>query len=232
SNPQLNATAPVAGSFTYTPAAGSIPTAGVNTLSVTFTPTDTTDYTTAVKSVQLIVNQTAPVITWASPATIFYGKSLSATQLNAAAYQLNGTTPLDGTFVYSPAVGTVLTVGLQQLSVTFTPNDTANYTSMIKSVPLTVSPATPTIFANSMARLYGQPNPVFQGSIMGVQNGDVFTESFSSVASITSDPGQYPIVPSASGAKLSDYAEVMQNGMLTVTKAPVVITTSLSTPSI
>src|SRR5205814_4207530 len=95
SNPQLNATAPVAGSFTYTPAAGSIPTAGVNTLSVTFTPTDTTDYTTAVKSVQLIVNQTAPVITWASPATIFYGKSLSATQLNAAAYQLNGTTPLD-----------------------------------------------------------------------------------------------------------------------------------------
>ena len=76
--------------------------AGVDTLSVTFTPTDTTDYTTASKTVQLTVNQTTPIIIWANPATIFYGTPLSTTQLNAAAYQLNGTTPLDGTFVYSP----------------------------------------------------------------------------------------------------------------------------------
>jgi hypothetical protein len=232
SGAQLNATSPVAGSFTYTPAPGSIPTAGVDTLSITFTPTDTTDYTTATKTVQLIVNQTTPVITWASPATIFYGTPLSAAQLNAAAYQLNGTTPLDGTFVYSPATGTVLTVGSQQLSVTFTPNDMANYTSATKAVSLTVSPATLTISANSYTRLYGLANPVFQGSITGAQNGDVFIETFSSAANLTSDPGQYPIFPAASGAKLSDYVQVVQNGTLTVTKAPVVITTTLSTPSI
>jgi hypothetical protein len=232
SGAQLNATSPVAGSFTYTPAAGSIPTAGVDTLSVTFTPTDTTDYTTATKTVQLIVNQTTPIITWASSATIFYGTPLSAAQLNAAAYQLNGTTPLDGTFLYSPPTGTVLTVGSQQLSVTFTPNDMANYTSATKTVSLTVSPATLTISANSYTRLYGLANPVFQGNITGAQNGDIFTETFSSVASLTSDPGQYPIVPAASGAKLSDYVQVVQNGTLTVTKAPVVITTTLSTPSI
>jgi hypothetical protein len=232
SGAQLNATSPIAGSFTYAPAVGSVPTAGVNTLSVTFTPTDTTDYTTATKTVQLIVSQTTPIINWPTPAPIFYGTPLSATQLNAAAYQLNGTTPLDGTFVYSPAVGSVLSVGSQQLSVTFTPNDTANYTTAAKTVPLTVSPATLTISANNYTRLYGLANPVFQGTITGVQNGDVFTESFSSAASLTSDPGQYPIVPAASGTRLSDYVQVVQNGTLTVTKAPVVITTALSTPSI
>jgi hypothetical protein len=232
SGAQLNASAPVAGSFTYTPAAGSIPTAGVDTLSVTFRPTDTTDYTTATKTVQLIVNQTTPIITWANPASIFYGTPLSSAQLNAAAYQLNGTTPLDGTFVYSPAAGTFPTVGSKQLSVVFTPNDTANYTSATKTVSLTVLPPTLTISANSYTRLYGLANPVFQGGITGAQNGDIFTEAFSTSASLSSDPGQYPIVPAASGVNLSNYVQVVQNGTLTVTKAPVVITTTLSTPSI
>jgi hypothetical protein len=232
SGAQLNATSPIAGSFTYTPVAGSIPPAGVDTLSVTFTPTDTIDYTTATKTVQLLVSQTTPTISWATPAAIFYGTPLSTTQLDAAAYQLNGTTPLDGTFVYTPAAGSVLSVGSQQLSVTFTPNDMANYTTATKTVSLTVSPATLTISANSYTRLYGLANPIFQGTITGVQNGDIFTESFSSAASLTSDPGQYPIVPAASGARLSDYVQVVQNGTLTVTKAPVVVTTALSTPSI
>jgi hypothetical protein len=62
SSAQLDATSPVAGSFTYTPAAGSVLAAGVDTLSVTFTPVDTTDYTTTTKTVQLVVNQTTPII--------------------------------------------------------------------------------------------------------------------------------------------------------------------------
>jgi hypothetical protein len=182
--------------------------------------------------VQLIVNQTTPIISWASPAAIFYGTPLGTTQLNAAAYQLNGTTPLDGAFVYSPASGTVLPVGSRQLSVTFTPNDTANYTSATKVVPLTVSQSTITISANSYTRLYGVANPIFQGGITGVENGDTFTETFSSSANVPSDPGRYPIVPTAAGANLSNYVVVVQNGTLTVTKAPVVITTTLSTSSI
>jgi outer membrane protein assembly factor BamB len=45
---QLDATASVPGSFSYSPAAGTVLSAGANqTLGVTFTPTDTTDYTTA-----------------------------------------------------------------------------------------------------------------------------------------------------------------------------------------
>src|SRR5580658_2158977 len=68
SSAQLNATANVPGSFAYTPAPGTVLKAGSQTLSVTFTPTDTKTYTAAVASVQLTVTQAAPVITWAQPA--------------------------------------------------------------------------------------------------------------------------------------------------------------------
>ena len=46
----------VAGSFVYTSAAGTILNSGGYTLSATFTPTDTTDYTTQTASVSLTVN--------------------------------------------------------------------------------------------------------------------------------------------------------------------------------
>jgi hypothetical protein len=101
---------------------------------VTFTPTDTTDYTAATKTISLVVNKAAPAITWANPAAITYGTKLSATQLNATA-------SVPGTFVYSPSAGTVLKAGAQTLSVTFTPTDAASYTSATKTVSITVKAA-------------------------------------------------------------------------------------------
>ena len=62
SGTQLNASSTVAGTFAYTPPSGTVLTAGPHTLSVTLTPTDTTDYTTATKTVSLTVNQAAPAI--------------------------------------------------------------------------------------------------------------------------------------------------------------------------
>jgi hypothetical protein len=63
---QLNATAanaqgvPIPGAFIYTPAAGAILTAGTQTLSVLFTPTDTVTYSTATATVTLTVVKAAP----------------------------------------------------------------------------------------------------------------------------------------------------------------------------
>jgi hypothetical protein len=54
---QLNATTLVPGTFTYTPAAGTVLTAGSQTLSVTFTPKDTVDYTTAQATTSLVVEE-------------------------------------------------------------------------------------------------------------------------------------------------------------------------------
>ncbi len=86
---QLDATASTAGRgdlLAYTPAAGTTLTAGSHTLSVSFAPTDVTDYSTATGSATIQVNQATPAITWPSPGSMSYGTPLSATQLNATAY--------------------------------------------------------------------------------------------------------------------------------------------------
>ena len=134
SGTQLDATASVAGSFVYAPAAGTVLGAGSQTLSVTFTPTDANDFTTATASVTLIVNKGLPVITWAMPAAISFGTALSATQLDAS-------TTVAGTFAYSPATGTILGAGSQNLSVTFTPTDGTDDSTATAQVSLVVNPA-------------------------------------------------------------------------------------------
>jgi len=73
------------------------------------------------------------VITWAKPADITSGTALSATQLNATAN-------VTGTFVYTPASGTVLSVGAaQSLKVDFTPTDAVNYNTATKTVTINVT---------------------------------------------------------------------------------------------
>jgi hypothetical protein len=128
---QLNATASVPGTFVYTPAAGEILAAGTNTLSVTFTPRDSSDDASAQATVQLTVTKATPIITWPTPAPISYGTALSAAELNATAL-------IPGSFVYTPSAGNVIAVGTQTLSATFTPTDTANYTTAQATVSLVV----------------------------------------------------------------------------------------------
>ena len=76
--------------------------------------------------------QTTPVITWPTPAPITQGTALSAKQLNA-------TTTVAGSFVYTPGAGTVLPAGSYTLSTTFTPTNTTLYTSATKTVTQVVN---------------------------------------------------------------------------------------------
>ena len=138
SSTQLNAAANVPGIFVYSPSAGTMLTAGSHALSVTFTPSDSRDYTIATASVPLTVGPTQPTLVWPAPAAIPYGAALSSTQLNAAAN-------VPGTFAYSPSAGTMLTAGSHVLSVTFTPSDSRDYTTTTVSVSLTVNPIQPAI---------------------------------------------------------------------------------------
>lgn len=83
------------------------------------------------------VAQATPAIQWATPAPIALGTALGATQLNATATGV-GNIGLTGTFVYTPAAGTVLGAGpAHQLSVSFTPAD-PNYRQATRSVSLAV----------------------------------------------------------------------------------------------
>lgn len=162
---QLNATASVGGTFAYSPAAGAVPVAGLDTLSVTFTPTDGADYTTATKSVSLRVLVATPTITWTQPASITVGTALSATQLDA-------TSSTAGTFVYTPVSGTVLAAGLQTLSTTFTPTDSTDYGTVIDTVELAVTSSTSSTGAvGSIPMFIGASS--FGNSIITQASGEV-----------------------------------------------------------
>jgi hypothetical protein len=140
---QLNAKASVPGVMTYVPAAGTVLKGGTQTLKVYFAPTDGTDYAGTTATQTLTVNKAVPVITWAAPASITYGTALSATQLNARS-------AVTGTFVYTPAAGTVLSAGAHTLHVTLTPNNTTNYTSATATQTLTVTPASGQAFLQKL----------------------------------------------------------------------------------
>jgi hypothetical protein len=74
-----------------------------------------------------------PVITWENPFDIPYGTPLSDIQLNATA-------DVPGTFVYTPAPGTILKEGTyQELKVAFKPTDALNYSSVSKIVKINVT---------------------------------------------------------------------------------------------
>jgi len=225
---QLNATANVAGTFSYSPAAGAVLNAGAQTLSVAFTPDDAANYNSGSSTVSLTVNKAASTISWSNPADIAYGTALGASQLNATAN-------VAGTFSYSPAAGAALNAGLQTLSVTFTPADAVNYDGSSASRPLTVTPAPLTITANAAAKVYGESLPAFTASGAGFVNGDSMsslagTLTFTTSATATSAPGSYSVAPG--GMSSANYSITFANGTLTVTKAATAMTfTTTPNPS-
>jgi MYXO-CTERM domain-containing protein len=99
----------------------------------------------------LIAGQTN--LTWATPAAITYGTPLSGTQLDATAN-------VPGTFVYTPAAGTIPAVGTDTLSVVFTPTNPA-YPSATANVMLNVQPATTTTTISDVV------SPIYYGQIIG-----------------------------------------------------------------
>jgi hypothetical protein len=185
------------------------------TCAVTASQAGNNDYSSATSaSYTVTVNQAMPAITWATPAAITYGTVLSATQLNAAL-------SVEGSCTYSPAAGTVLSVGSQALTATCTPNDTTDYTTATASVTLTVSAAsipTPTLSALSPAFTTADgaaftltlTGAGFVSSSTAYWGSTVLTTSYVSStqvtatvpASLLNSPGIEPIVvenPSSSG---------------------------------
>jgi hypothetical protein len=129
---QLNAIAPVPGSFAYMPAAGEKLAPGVHELSAIFTPADSLNYATVSANVSLTVTEKLPaLIAWPPPSAISYGTALSAVQLNATA-------SVPGTFVYTPSAGHVLAPGRYTLSTSFIPSEAEKYAKAQATVELEV----------------------------------------------------------------------------------------------
>ena len=235
SSAELNATANVPGTFAYTPASGTVLDVGSQTLSVTFTPSDTTTYSVTTATQTLTVNRAVPAITWAAPIEITPGTALSATQLDATANTA-------GTFIYTPAAGTVPSTGSQTLSVTFTPNDTTNYTTATATQTLLVGvvPSSPTadaagdVIANRFTatwnvvagalgyRLDVSTNNSFSSFVSGYQSLDVGNVTSANVSGLSASTTYYYRVEAydSTGSGAS-------SGTITVTTIP---TANITTP--
>jgi glucuronoarabinoxylan endo-1,4-beta-xylanase len=91
-------------------------------------------------------------VTWPDPASIDWGTALSTAQLNARS-------SVAGTFAYTPAAGAKLEVGVQTLSVTFTPQDRTTSSPSTVVRKLTVNKAAPPV-------RWDFPAAVLQGSAL------------------------------------------------------------------
>jgi sugar lactone lactonase YvrE len=223
SSTQLNAMASVPGTFVYNLAAGTTPPVGNDTLSVTFTPTDATDYKTATASVVLVVNplNPMPTISSISPAfssaggaiftltvngsgfigssTIYWGTSALATQYVSATRLTAQVTATD-----------IATAGITAVSVqTPTPGGGTSNTLQFEvdsvgsgtTAPAIGSPAA-TIAAGSMASyMVTFPSTVTNVSVTCLNLPIGATCSYSSstdtvtvATSSTTPPGTYQVI--------------------------------------
>ena len=100
-----------------------------------------------------------------------------------------------------------------------------NYSVTSSNGTLTVSPASLIVTGTNASRLYGDANPAFTGTIIGIKNVDNITATFTSAATAASAVGGYPITPSLVDptAKLGNYSVTSNNGTLTVNPAALTV---------
>src|SRR5271157_2536818 len=169
---QLNATASVAGTFDYGTLWGKVLHAGTNqTLSVNFTPDDTVDYNQATATVYINVKQ-APlkILSIGTVSDILtYGTTLGSAINPTTVQDANGLA-VTGKFDFKngPAdvTDSVLDVGHYDLSVTFNPTDTADYSSATTTASIDITKAKIAIVADSPPDItYGNSSPTLTNTL-------------------------------------------------------------------
>ena len=228
SSTQLSAGSATTGTFAYTPAANAVLTAGSQTLSVVFTPTDSGGFNPVTKTVTLVVDQASLTAT-AQPVTRGYGQANPTDTL----VTLTGSVAGDGITAKGSVVGVAIDAAVGDYPNAVVPalqdpnNRLANYKTpalvnaalKVTKVPLTVAPA-------SFSKVYGDANPVLTGTVTGLREGDGITASYTTTATAASGVNTYPITASLSdpGSKAANYDVTLQTGTLTVTKAALTAT--------
>ena len=90
---------------------------------------------------------------------------------------------------------------------------------------LTVDRTALTVTVADAGRVYHQPNPVFNGTVSGIQDGDAISAVYSTGATIDSPVGTYPINGTMvdPDGRLTNYSLEIHTGTLTIEKAQPVL---------
>ncbi len=93
---------------------------------------------------------------------------MNSTQLNAFASDPASKAAIPGTFVYTPPLGTLLSVGTQTLQADFIPNDITNYSNASAHVSINVIHGRPTHARNFRAKRSRPNNGDYGGAFVPV----------------------------------------------------------------
>jgi polygalacturonase/pectin methylesterase-like acyl-CoA thioesterase len=141
---------------------------------------------TGAASGTLVIMKATPAISWPQPAAITYGTALSGTQLCATA-------SVAGTFGYTPASGTVLQAGTNQiLSATFSPTDKANYNDAYATQFINVNKAPAVITFTGLTQPYGGTAKTVTTATVPADLKVLVTYAGSSMGPVF--PGRYPVL--------------------------------------
>ncbi len=236
---QLNATANVAGAFSYNPPAGTIlPAGNGQTLTNVFTPTDTADYPNPVTNTVTINVDPASLTVTANSVSKNYGQTVAFAGTEFTASALVGSDSV--TSVTLTSAGAAANASVSGSPYGIAPgaavgNGLSNYKITYVDGSLTVNQESLTITARNLSKGYGQAL-TFAGTefiATGLQNGEtVGSVTLSSAGARNTAPlsgSPYSIVPSAAvgGSFLpTNYDIAYGDGQLTVTPAPLTITAS------
>jgi hypothetical protein len=164
-------------------------------------------------------------------ATMMAGAALPALTGSVTGLENGDTVGSTIIVAYSTTATSTSPAGTYPITATVAGSSAGNYNVVVENGTLTITATTKptlTVTANNASRVYGAANPTFNGTVTGAQNGDTFTESFSTTATTSSNVGSYAILPSVTGTNLGNYTENIDNGTLTVTAAQT--TTTLNAP--
>lgn len=206
-----------AGTFAWT-TPSTAPNAGTPSESVTFTPTDSTDYTTVVGSVTVTVDKATPSVTaWPTASAITYGQTLASSTLSG------GTASTTGAFAWTTP-STAPGVGTPSEPVTFTPADTADYNVVNGSVMVTVNKATPSVTSWPTASTITYGQTLSSSTLTGgaASTGGTFTWTSPSTTPGAGTQSENVIF---SPSDSTDYTTVTGQVNVTVSKATASVTT-------
>ena len=215
---QLNATASVPGTFAYTPASGTMLAAGDSqALAVTFTPSDTTNYTSATKSVAVNVLKAAITVTADAQTKTYGGPDPALTYKVTSGSLVNGDN-FSGALTRATGenVGTYA-IGQGTLALS------NNYTLTYVGANLTITPRPITVTADGKSKVYGDSDPALTYEVTSgsLAFSDAFTGTLARAAG--ENVGSYAITQGTL-ALGGNYTLTYVGANLTITPRPITIT--------
>ena len=206
------------------------PNAGVTNVWVIFTPTDSTNYTTASNTVNVTVNKANSTVTVTGSTSFTYdgaGQGPATASVTGSgglvSYSYSGTG-------YGPNANTPTNAGSYTVTATVAADDN-HYSATSSPTAFNISPAPASVTADAKTKTYGTLNPPLTATVVGqVIGGDTVSYSLSTDASQYSAVGMSNILVTLGSNP--NYSVSATNGTLSIYQANTFVgATSTKNPS-